>query len=58
MRALKAALIIALVLFSGAALAEKGSREDNRVIYSDATSPQQESGTRSFSPSETRVRNP
>lgn len=38
MKFLNAALIIALLLSSGVALAERGSDEDNRIVYSGSTS--------------------
>ncbi|CEP37435.1 MULTISPECIES: hypothetical protein [Halomonadaceae] len=38
MKFLNAALIIALMLSSGVVLAERGSDEDNRIVYSGSTS--------------------
>ncbi|NVF14591.1 hypothetical protein [Vreelandella maris] len=58
MKILNAALIITLALISGVALAERGSVEDRRVVYSESKSPQQGSDTRSLTPSELPVRNP
>lgn len=58
MKLLNAALIIALVLSSGAVLAERGSGEDNRIIHPDSTSTELDSGTRNLPPSEALVNNP
>ncbi|TVU89160.1 hypothetical protein [Vreelandella titanicae] len=58
MKMLYAALIIALTLTSGVALAERGSGEDNRIISPESTSTkQQDSEIQKFSPSEVLARN-
>ncbi|MGY0553944.1 hypothetical protein ACW17M_12120 [Vreelandella sp. 2A-K22] len=58
MKLLNAALIIALVLSSGAALAERGSGEDNRITHPESTSTELDSGARNLPPSEALVSNP
>lgn len=58
MKMLNAALIIALTLASGVALAERGSDEKNGIISIESTSVQHNSDTRHFSPSELTDRNP
>ncbi|MBS3666347.1 hypothetical protein [Vreelandella boliviensis] len=58
MKLLNAALIIALMLSSGVALAERGSDEDNRIIYPESTSTDLDSGARNLPPSEILVKNP
>ncbi|BBI48838.1 hypothetical protein HORIV_12590 [Vreelandella olivaria] len=52
MKLLNSALIIALMLSSGVALAERGSDEDNRIIYPESTSTDLDSGERNLPPSE------
>lgn len=52
MKMLYTALIIALTLSSGVALAERGSGEDNRIISPESTSTQHDSEVRNVSPSE------
>ncbi|GAA0698072.1 hypothetical protein ACQKFL_14115 [Vreelandella titanicae] len=56
MKLLNAALIIALMLSSGVALAERGSDEDNRIVYSDSTST--DSGTQNIPASQVLADNP
>lgn len=58
MKMLNATLIITLALISGVAFAERGSGEDNEIVYPESASSQQDSGARNFSPSETLVINP
>lgn len=58
MKMLNAALIIALTLSSGVALAERGSGEYNRIISTESTLTQQYSEGQYFSPSELTDRNP
>lgn len=58
MKILYAALIIALTLASGVALAERGSGEGNRLISPETTSMQQYIEEKYFSPSELTERNP
>lgn len=57
MKMLKAALIIALTVTSGAALAERGSGEDNRIISPESTSTQQDGDIRNIPPSEVLASN-
>lgn len=57
MKVLNATLVITLLLVSGVALAERGSGEDNEIVYPESASSQQGSAL-SFSPSETLVINP
>lgn len=57
MKMLNAALIIALTLTSGVALAERGSDKDNRIISPESSPAQQDSETQSFTPSEVLDRN-
>lgn len=49
MKMLNAALIIALTLTSGVALAEQGSGEDNRVDFPNSTSTQYDNENRHYS---------
>ncbi|MCD1586704.1 hypothetical protein K7H09_11790 [Halomonas sp. IOP_14] len=58
MKLLNAALIIALILSSGAALAERGSGEDNGVVYSESKSTGADSGTRDVPASQVLADNP
>lgn len=58
MKLLNAALIIALVLSSGVALAERGSGEDNRITYPESTFTDLDNGTRNLPPSEVLASNP
>lgn len=58
MKMLYAALIIALTLVSGVALAERGSGEGVRIISPESTSTQQYSEEKYFSPSDLTDRNP
>ncbi|MGO2240729.1 MAG: hypothetical protein ACTH5D_03115 [Halomonas sp.] len=58
MKILNAALIMALTLTSGVAIAERGSSEDNRIISPESTSSQHNSESRKFSPSDLTERNP
>ena len=57
MKMLNAALIIALTLTSGVALAERGSGDDNRIVFTGSTFTQHDSDVRHFSPSELPERN-
>lgn len=57
MKMLNAALIIALTLTSGAALAERGSGEDNRIISPESTATQHDSDVRNAAPSEVLASN-
>ena len=57
MKMLNAALIIALTLTSGVALAERGSGEDNRIVFPGSTSTQLDSETRHYSFSNFKHRN-
>ncbi|UZH12039.1 MULTISPECIES: hypothetical protein [unclassified Halomonas] len=57
MKMLNAALIIALTLTSGAALAERGSGEDNRIISPESTSTQHDGDIRNIPPSEVLASN-
>ena len=58
MKMLNAALIIALTLTSGVAIAERGSAEGNRVISPKSATEQSVNETRYFSPSDLTERNP
>lgn len=58
MRILNAALVVTLTLISGVALAERGSSEDNKIVYPESAPSKQDSGARNFSPSEMLVINP
>lgn len=59
MKILNAALVIALTLASGVALAERGSGENNRIISPEsASTKQQDSQARHLSPSDLTDRNP
>ncbi|UZH12094.1 MULTISPECIES: hypothetical protein [unclassified Halomonas] len=58
MKMLNAALIIALTLASGMALAERGSGKGGQVISPESTSAQQYSEKKYFSPSDLTDRNP
>ncbi|UZH12040.1 MULTISPECIES: hypothetical protein [unclassified Halomonas] len=57
MKMLNAALIIALTLTSGVALAERGSGEDNRILSPESTATQHDSDIRNVSPSEVLASN-
>ncbi|MBL1267057.1 MAG: hypothetical protein COA87_004760 [Halomonas sp.] len=56
MKLLNAALIIALLLSSGVALAERGSDEDNRIVYAESTST--DSGNQDIPASQVLADNP
>ncbi|UEQ06296.1 hypothetical protein LMS44_10615 [Halomonas profundus] len=58
MKMLYAALIIALTLVSGVALAERGSDEGSRIISPESTSTQKDSEEKYFSPSDLTDKNP
>lgn len=58
MKILHAALIISLMLFSSATLAERGSSKDNRITYPDSSPTHQDRDIRRFSPSDLTDRNP
>jgi hypothetical protein len=57
MKMLNAALILALTLTSGVALAERGSGEDNRIISPESTTTQHDNDIRNVSPSEVLASN-
>lgn len=57
MKMLNAALIITLTLTSSVALAERGSGEDNRIVFPDSTSTQHSSEVKHFSLTDLPERN-
>lgn len=58
MKILNVVLAISFMLVSGAALAEQGSSEENRIAYIESSSMHQDHEERSFSPSDLTDRNP
>lgn len=58
MKILNAVLVISFMLVSNAALAERGSGEDNRIAHPESSSTQKDSEDRNFSPSDLTDRNP
>ena len=57
MKMLNATLLIALTLTSGAAFAERGSGDDNRISYSESAPAQQDSEKHHYSFSNLKHRN-
>ncbi|MCC5902199.1 MAG: hypothetical protein JJT87_09745 [Halomonas sp.] len=57
MKAFTLVTAIAMALFSGVALAERGSSEDNQIIHAESTAQHQTVDTK-MTPAELRDRNP